>query len=669
MSASLFVPRTPELERVLALPRRDWSHGAEELARRVTDLLRSPVACRACGGSREHVKGCELRRIPLSLRPHQAVALVEAAMYQGGLFPIGVGKGKTLIWLLLAYVLESKRPMLVCPAGLIPKAERNWRELAVYWMIPNWLRLISYEVLGRVSAKDELTNFAPDLLGFDEVHRLKSRKAAVTRRIEVHIEHHRTHEKRNKHCRLCEQGIAPMALLHVHDATNQRGRTRLRVVGMSGTITTKSLRDFAHIMHWCVPEHHALPHTFVELDQWRLAIDEGVNVISRIAPGALLEFCDERENDAPDATSAARRGYARRLRETPGIVVTTDDTVRASLSIGHFEAPSSAAIEDAFLRLRGDSSKADSRIILTSQGEVEIPGDSAYSGKRLPDGWALVDGVEVYRHALELSLGFYYIWNPRPPKFWLEARSLWGAFVRRTIKLGKYDSDLDVANHAHQFRVTVDDMLKIVRDDEDAEHEDREIGRRHVYDHWRQVRDTFDRKQQAVRICDSVVKDAAAWLDAHPRGIVWTEHVAFGEWLSEVSGYPYCGQEGRDQQGRLIDDIDGPVIASIRANGTGRDLQFKWDCGRIYTAIAEAAILEQLYARKHREGQDADTVVFEHFIGCVEHVMSFETAMRRARYIEDVGTQPQKLNFADVDVPSVNVIETRPGARWSKDRV
>jgi hypothetical protein len=202
--------------------------------------------------------------------------------------PIGVGKGKTLIWLLLAYVLESKRPMLVCPAGLIPKAERNWRELAVYWLIPNWLRMISYEVLGRVSAKDELSNFAPDLLGVDEVHRLKSRKAAVTKRVEVHIEHHRYHDKRHKNCRLCEQGIPPMALVHVHDATNQTGRTRLRVVGMSGTITTKSLRDFAHISKWCVPEHHPLPHSHVELEQWRLAIDEGVNMLSRIDAGALL---------------------------------------------------------------------------------------------------------------------------------------------------------------------------------------------------------------------------------------------------------------------------------------------------------------------------------------------------------------------------------------------
>lgn len=672
MNDRLFVPRTPELERVLALPRRDWTIGGEDLARRATDALRTAVNCRACGGSREHVRGCELRRIPLSLRVPQAVALVEAALYQGALLPIGVGKGKTLIMFLLAYVLESTRPMLVLQAGLISKAERNWRDLSVYWMIPNWIKLISYEVLGRVSAKEELDRFSPDFMGFDEVHKLKSPKAAVTIRVRTHIEHHRYHEKPHpKTCRLCEAHVPPLALI----ARGQRNR--LRVVGASGTITTKSLKDFAQIAHWCVPEHYPLPlhgntPSYVELERWRLALDANVNPISRIEPGALLNMCDHRENDAPDSTTAARKGYARRLRETPGIVVTTDDTVKASLQISALEAPKSAAIDDAFDRLRGDSKRADSRIVITAQGEVEIPGDSAYSGWKLPDGWALVDGVEVYQYALQLNLGFFYLnvdaAGNRPPAHWLEARRLWGAFVRQTIKLGKYDSDLDVANHAHQFNVTVDDMLKSTTDNPDAEHEDRTIGRRHVYDHWRMTRDSFKKSRRAIWICDSVLKACKAWLDSHPRGILWTEHIAFGERLSEYSGRPYFGQEGRDANGVLIDDGNGPIIASLGANKTGRDLQFKWSDNLFLTAMGDAAECEQAFARTHRDGQDEDTVTVQLWTGCIEHVNAFENAVRLARYIEDIGTQPQKLNFADLSVPSVSDIESRPGARWRKDR-
>lgn len=653
-----FVPHTPEVERVLHMPRRDWNVGSVELAARVTDVLRTQIACRVCGGWREHGrpngKPCELRRIPLSLRPHQAVALKEAVERQGLLAPIGVGKGKTLIGFLMATVFESMRPMLVLQAGLIRKAERNWADLAIYWQIPNWIKIISYEILGRVSAKEELERFSPDLIVFDEVHKIKSRKAAVSKRVERHVEHHRYHETGTKHphCDLCDRHVPPRALIA------EGRRTALRVIGMSGTITTKSLKDFTHIAFMCVPENAPVPDSWAELETWRLALDEGVNPVSRVEPGALLAFCDERETGL-ELTTAARRGYQRRLRETPGIVATTDDTVRASLQIDALEAPKSAAIDDAFTRLRGDTRK-----------HREGGPNSGYNGWQLPDGYECVDGVEVYRHALELALGFFYVWDPRPPPEWILARALWGKFVRKTIKLGKLDSDLDVANHAHEFHVTVDMMLK--EDDLDP-HKDPRVGARHVYDHWRELRDTYQRNQRAVWICDSVLKQAKAWLDSHSRGILWTRHIAFGNRLSEVSGYPYFGQEGLDASGRLIDDARGPIIASLDANKTGRDLQFNWSDNLFMTAMADGAECEQAFARTHRDGQDEDTVGVSLFVGCIEHVGAFETAQSKARYIEDITGQPQKLNFADVVVPSVLEIENRAHpngcvARWDKEK-
>ena len=655
-----YVPHTPEFARVLSMPRRDWNDGAVELASIVTDVLRTQVACRVCGGWREHGrpggKPCELRRIPLSLRPHQAVLLKEAVERQGLLGPIGVGKGKTLPSFLFATVFESMRPMLVLQAGLIRKAERNWSELAVYWQIPTWIKIISHEILGRVSAKEELERFAPDLIVFDEVHKIKSRKAAVSKRVERHVEHHRYHEPGTRHhdCDLCERAVPARALI------SQGRRNALRVVGLSGTITTKSLRDFAHIGRMCIPESSPVPRSWAELETWRLAIDEGVNPVSRVEPGALLDFCDEREIGL-DLTTAARRGFQRRLRETPGIVATTDDTVRASLVIDALDAPRSAAIEDAFTRLRGDTRK-----------HREGGPNSGYNGWQLPDGYECVDGVEVYRHALELSLGMYYIWDPRPPPAWIQARALWGKFVRRTIKLGKLDSDLDVANHAHEFNVTVNDALKF--DDPKAEkHPDPRVGARHVYDHWREIRDTYQRNQRAVWVCDSVLKLGKSWLDSHSRGILWTRNIAFGERLAEVSGYPYFGQEGLDASGRFIDDVKGPIIASLDANKTGRDLQFNWSDNLFMTAMGDGAECEQAIARTHRDGQDEDTVNVTLFFGCIEHALAFESAQSKARYIEDITGQPQKLNFADVVVPSVLEIENRvhpPGcvARWDKEK-
>lgn len=643
------VPHSTELERVLAIPRRDWQVGADAFAVALTDALRTGRACAVCGGQREHGRGCRLRRIPLSLRGVQAAALFNADWMQGLLGPIGVGRGKTLIHLLMARVLGSMRPMLVLQGGLIGKTRREWLELAVYWQIPNWLKLISYEVLGRVSGKEELERFQPDLIAFDEVHKLKSQKAAVTRRVLAYVEHHRYHAAKNRKCRLCEENVPPRALIAAGL------RKRLRCVGLSGTITSKSLKDFAHIMHMCVPEYSVVPNSWHELECWRMALDENVNEISRVAPGALLKLCTPDDwKDGASSLTVARRGFARRLRETPGIVATTDSALGASLQLSAREPPPSPAIERAFELLR--------------------------RAWQLPDGHQCVDGVEVYRHALELSRGLYRIWNPRPPLPWLEARSYWGTAVRYVIRQGKYDSEQDVAMNAHRFRITVNDVIGWRNPDKKPElplkHADPVIGAMHVYDYWQQQKTApqpgtglpFKPNSEAVWICDSVLCDAADWLASHPRGIVWTDCTAFGPMLAKFSGRPYFGEQGLDASGRYIEDATGPIIASLDANKTGRNLQFKWSDNYYVCAMGDGAETEQALARTHREGQDEDTVTAEFFLGCVEYALAFDAARSRARYIEEASTNPQKLNYADITFPTADEIVARTESwRWRKE--
>lgn len=640
------VPHSTELARVLSIPRRDWQQGAESFAAALTDRLRTSRACAECGGQREHARGCKRRRIPLSLRTHQAAALFDAYERQGLLAPIGAGRGKTLIHLLAARVLGSMRPMLVLQGGLIGKTRREWLELAVYWQIPNWLKLISYEVLGRVQGKEELERFQPDLLDFDEVHKLKSHKAAVTKRVTTYVDHHRYHDKKKAKCRLCDEGIPPRALI------SAGMRTRLRVVGMSGTITSKSLKDFAHIAHMCIPEFSPLPNSWHELECWRLALDENVNEISRVAPGALLSLCQPDDwRDGASSLTAARRGFARRLRDTPGVVATTDGSLGASLQISAREAPHSEAIEAAFVGLRS---------------------------WELPNGYQCVDGVEIYRHALTLSLGFYSVWDPQPPPAWRESRSFWGTFVRWVIRGGKYDSELDVALHAHEFKITVNDVIQWRNPERKPElpweHPDPAIGRMHPFDYWQRERDMpreggkpFKPNSVPIWICDSALRDAAEFLESHPRGIVWTDSTAFGPALSRFSGRPYFGSLGKDSTGRYIEDATGPIIASLDANGTGRNLQFKWSDNLFMCAMGDGAEFEQAQARTHREGQDEDTVTSALWLGCLEHAAAFETARSRALFLEEATSNPQKLNFADITFPNAEEILSRPGPRWDKE--
>jgi hypothetical protein len=593
------VPHSAELARVLALPRREWESEADEVARALTELLRRP------GGS-------------MALRPIQAMALKEAYDQQGLLAPIGVGHGKTLISLLLAYVLDSQRPVLVLPAGLIEKTKREWQILASHWMIPNWITLKSYETFGRVGSKGWLEQYEPDLIVFDEAQRVKNRrKAAVTKKFEKHIRARRERE--------AAFGVA------------FGDPRRLRVCAMSGTITSKSPKDFAHIMQWCIPHHSCVPWTWVELEDWHLAIGELQNPNSRIDPGALLAFCDERENDAADATEAARRGFQRRLRATPGVIATAEGHLGTSILIGGFEHEQSAPIEAAFAELRRSWT--------------------------LPDGWELIDGAAVWAHARQLALGFYYVWDPRPPFEWMLARACWAAFARNVIKRGKYDSEQDVALHAHLFRTTVNDVLLSKGL---PPHENDTIGQAHVYEHWCSIRDTFRPNKVARWICDSVLGTCTDWMRKHPAGIVWTEHTEFGLELERVSGFPYFGRKGLDSRGRMIEDADGPIIASIDANKTGRNLQLKWSDNLITACPGDGEEFEQLLGRTHRPLQPADTVNVDVFLGCVENAAAFWKAVSRAHYMQQTTGNAQKLCYADNVFPSLDEFAVRSGPRWQK---
>lgn len=606
------------------MPRRTWAEHASELAAEVTGLVRLP-------------------RGTMVLRTIQAVGLKEAWEQQGFFGPIGVGHGKTLLSLLLAYVLQSQRPLLVLPAKLIQKTRKEWIDLACHWPIPNWIRMISYELCGRTQARDEIEMFEPDLIIFDEVQKVKNRKAAVTRRFERYIKARRAREAQAYAAAAAAVGADRLAPREQWINAPQR----LRVCAMSGTISSKSIKEYAHIIQWCLPHLSPVPWTWVETENWANALDELVNPLRRVDPGALLQLCDSRENDAPDPTTAARRGWRRRLVETPGIVATEESQLGASILIEAIEPEPSHAIDDAFDRLRGCDAKD-------------------YRGWELPDGKECIDGPEVWRHARELALGFYYVWDPWPPPEWMQARGCVSAYARGIMKRGRLDSLAEVLLHAHEFPCTVNQARELRGW---LPHEDDEIGNQHVADYWREIRDTFTPNKRAIWICDSVLRLAKRWMHDHPRGIVWTEHTAFGEALERVSGFPYFGAEGLDRTGRMIEDASGPVIASVKANKEGRNLQHAWSDNLLTACFTDGGEGEQLMGRTHRPGQPEDTVTFDILMGCIEHAAAFWTALSRAHYIQDTTGNVQKLVYADkANLPTIDDLVFRPGARWRKTK-
>ena len=154
---------------------------------------------------------------PKPLREVQTRSLVACA--GGGAFlPIQVGGGKTLITLLAPQVMQANRPILLLPASLIEKTERDRQEYAKHWKVAKHLRFVSYESLGRVRMAQELENYHPDLIIADEAHRLKNPRAACTRRVARYMKDHPT----------------------------------VPFVALSGTIMRHSIKDFAHLLIWAL---------------------------------------------------------------------------------------------------------------------------------------------------------------------------------------------------------------------------------------------------------------------------------------------------------------------------------------------------------------------------------------------------------------------------------
>ncbi len=534
----------------------------------------------------------------MTLRPVQALALHDIGVYGGGFLPVGVGEGKTLISLLASYVLGATKPMLLLPAGLIENAERARRALSEHWLIPTNIRLHSIELLGCAQAERELDEYNPDALVVDEVHRLKNLRAACTRRV--------------------------ARFMAKHSGTP--------FVGMSGTVMGRSILEFAHILWWSLKQGTPLPATRHELEEWASALDElrpgQYGDVCSLEPGALLELCSA-EDRGPDAVTTARRGFRRRLVETPGVVATAGDGERVDCSI-YVRAKTykvSPITDQHFRTLRGD---ARDRVV--------------YPGWQRPDGKVFEQGVEVWSCARQLALGFHYEWSPPPPPEWMAARKAWSAYVRAVLERSrKYDSPLVVVNAIDAGRLP-------------------DAGG--VLEKWRAVRGAYKPNTVVVWHDDSALRTCAEWMKTP--GIVWTEHDLFARRLAADTGCPYYGAGGLDAQGRYIEDGDPKhaIIASIDANSDGKNLQHKWWRNLVTSPPEGAKVWQQMIARTHRPGQTADEVVVDVLVGCREHVKAWRNAVSSTHAVRDTVGGTPKLLLADVTFPSDGEVERFVGARW-----
>ena len=571
------VEHTPELARIAKLPKVEFDAATQAtLAADMTEALKT-------------------ERGTMALRPIQAMALYSIMAYGGMFGPIGVGRGKTIISLLAPTVLGATKPMLILPASLVQKTKNEWmvgtatqKALAHHWRISNNIRIVSYESLGRVSGLDELKVYKPDLIIFDEAHKAKNRKAAVTKRLVRYM--------------------------------NEFPDTK--VVAMSGTIMTKSLRDFSHLVRWSLKGNSPIPKYEGELGLWADAIDENVPALQRVHCGALKSLASNEDIRTSENTlQLARKAFRTRLVATPGVVASTGDSVTSSLRVSALEYELDDITEGHFDLLR--------RTWTT------------------PSGWTFGEAAELWMYARQLALGVNYKWDPFAPDDWRTARKEWAKFVRKTTKESHHlDSELQVAMACEKGQL---------RDIE--------------YRQWMRLKPTFSPNTVADWHDSGALDTCAKWAKDGP-GIIWTEHSLFAIELARRTGLPYYGAKGVDRKTGLFIEQSDPkkaLIASVAANSTGKNLQ-AWNRNLLTSPPSGSDLLEQTIGRTHREGQTSDEVIVDVLLGCREHFDSIHKAMAGARMVRDALGQPQKILIADVLWPDEpEYLSNHDGPRWNKE--
>jgi hypothetical protein len=578
------VEETTEFARIFQLPRYRWQDDdeLEELARGLDEMFGKPerIDCDercVCRGERK-----------MSMRPIQAAALQGIHDIGGLLGPIRVGGGKTLISYLAGSVTEAERVLLLIPAKLRDKTEREFRLLARHWQGPKRLHIISYELLSRDRGVEELNAYQPDLIIADEAHKLKNTKAACTKRVRRYLKEH------------------PDTVY----------------VDMSGTTTKRSIMEYYHRQAWALPkESRPLPREWNECKDWADAIDEKPSAAGRLMPGALLHLLSPEEeaelakdSSKQHALRLTRQAYRRRLVETPGVVATEEmhDADMSLIIQTHHFTPNDRVL-DAFHGLREDW--------------------------ELPDGHCIDQASTLWRHCRELVQGFFYKWDPPPPPEWLMARRDWSRCVREAL---------------NRFR-DLDSPLMVQRALEDG----RLDWAKPYYNAWLEIRDTFEPNTVPEWLDDTCLNWAAKWANQNT-GIIWCHEVAFAERLSQVTGLPYYGRQGKCGK-RMIEDETQTCIASIMANSEGRNLQ-QFNKNLIVSVPPGGAVWEQMLGRTHRDGQQADEIQVDVLLCCYEQWDGFRQARSDAEYIERTTGQAQKLVFADI-----NTVDEATVERWHNE--
>jgi hypothetical protein len=519
----------------------------------------------------------------------EALAELESMEAPKGLFgEIGAGHGKTIPSLLAGYVLRipGDKCLLIVPPDLVTKTHRDlaaWKH-----KFPEaegyWPKIMSSGTLSHPKHSEDLRKAMPRLIVIDEAHQFAEPNSARTRRL-----------------------IDYMV-----------GFPDTRLVVLSGTLSGKQIKRMAHLSEMVLREYSFLPTDRHTLETWATVLDYDAEpapgAIKYLAPLAALAPAPE-PSERPSRPFAAasgavdtsgvervRRGYTARRITVPGVVATADAGVGTSLYFRAWRPPVNAAVTHALKRLK----------------EEWV----------LPDGTEIVAASDLHRHAITLSCGFYYrpiysaIEGGPSIEEWLAARLEWGRALRRQL--------LYITGY-----VGLDSPSLVIEACKD--------GRAHrdtirAWQRWEEIGPQVSVSRETIWLDYGVIENAIEMAQSRDRCLLWYSSKAIEEALS-ARGIPVYGA-GTNEPAPSVPH----AALSIHAHGTGKNLQ-AWADNILIEPPEGPQLAEQLIARTHRPGQQADAV----YVDFPEQTWAMRVRLHKlrkaAKYLEETGVQRQRLRY------------------------
>jgi hypothetical protein len=616
-----------EMQRILDLPdnKIDSVHDFTD------ELLRDPT-------KRSWKDGSDAR-----LRPIQNRMLSAVKEANGGFFLVGTGAGKSFAALLAASVLpDCDRAIVFTPSSTVRNLEAEYYRLRTLFKVLPYpqLQIRSTDELSRPREEHEgdlleelvlAKNGDParTLLVFDEAHRLKNLESA--------------------------RGARVLRTILKYPS--------LRVVVMSGTMTTSSVKDCAHLAWYSLRAGSPFPQqwggTEERHSQLLEALDQCIGqkgkperehwaLLYRLWIKYHPQVTAMFEVPGPERVSMLRRAFQQRMAHTQGVVLTT-----------------TSALPDVRLHLEGAT--------LHIPDEVQKAINDLMLGMD-PNGMPIPDDVSMQRIVTQVAQGFYYVWDwpigpdgkPKVDMDWKGAKSRWNKMVRTEIQEHRrvgYDSDFLVFNSCKrrilelcQTQEEKDWVQWVSRTQKDGlSHRSGESSTRfeavwgnlqrrlggdellYSWLSWSAVqRHKPEPPVRGVWLSTYLLDHAIAWAKAQERPpILWYAHRAVGAKLTEMGVQAYG-------QGTEPPPTEQLCALSIKVHCEGKNLQ-RWSNQLVLCPPVNAAVWEQMLARTHRPGQAQSDV----FCFVYQHVEAFVDAVNKARdgatYIEDTTDNPQKL--------------------------